>query len=128
APPFRVASSPIIVDGLVIVALGGANNGGVVAYDLLSGAEKWKWTGPAWSYSSPVLMTVAGTRLVIVQVGDGIVALQLADGKHVWETYFEGQGGLPYNAISPVVQGDVLILGPDNLGEKAVKLEKQGEK
>lgn len=127
-PPFKVASSPIIVDGLVIAPLGGPNNGGVVAYDLSSGAEKWKWTGPAWSYSSPVMMTVAGTRLVIVQVGDGIVALQLADGKHVWETYFDGQGGLPYNATSPIVQGDMLIYGPDNLGEKAVKFEKQGEK
>src|SRR6185503_4319046 len=42
-PQFFVASSPIIVDGMVIAQLGGGNNGALVAYDLASGDQKWKW-------------------------------------------------------------------------------------
>src|SRR5262249_10372504 len=56
-PRFSVSSSPIIVDGLVIAQLGGESGGGIVAYDLASGEEKWKWTGDGPAYASPVLLT-----------------------------------------------------------------------
>jgi outer membrane protein assembly factor BamB len=127
-PRFHVSCSPIIIDGLVVAALGGPSEGAVVAYDLATGNQKWTWKGPAPSYSSPMLMTVGGTKLIIAQVSDGIVALDAADGKKVWETLFEGQGGNPYNASSPVVVGDELIFAPSAQGIKAVKLEKQGDK
>lgn len=124
-PQFWVASSPIIADGLCIAQLGGNNNGSVVAYDLTTGEQKWKWSGAPTSYSSPMLMTVDGTKLVIGQVGDGIVAINAADGKHVWEMIYEG-GGSRYKAATPIITGDTLIYldGP----ARAVKLAKEGDK
>lgn len=131
-PGFWVSSSPVIVDGMVVAQLGGSNNGSVVAYDLATGKQKWKWTGTpdavAPAYASPAVMTVGGTKLIIAQVADGVVALNAADGKHVWETVFEGQGRMAYNASSPVVVGDVLMIAPTGQGIKALKLEKQGDK
>src|SRR4030095_939396 len=72
-----------------------------------------------------MLMTVNGTKLVIGQVGDGIVAINAADGKHVWETLYEG-GGSRYKAATPIITGDTLIYldGP----ARAVKLAKEGDK
>ncbi|MCI0360961.1 MAG: PQQ-like beta-propeller repeat protein [Planctomycetaceae bacterium] len=124
-PRFFASASPIIVDGLVIAQLGAENNGTVAAYDLASGEQKWKWSSAPTSYSSPVLMTVDGTRLIIGQVGDGIVAINAADGKHVWEMYFE-TGGSRYKAATPIVDGNTLIYldGP----ARAVKLSKEGDK
>ena len=124
-PRFYTSASPIIADGLAIAQLGGDNGGGLAAYDLASGEQKWKWTGAPTSYASPMLMTVDGTKLVIGQVGDGIVAINAADGKHVWEMYFEG-GGSRYKAATPIVSGDTLIYsdGP----ARAVKLSKEGDK
>jgi outer membrane protein assembly factor BamB len=124
-PMFFTSASPIIVDGLVIAQLGGQGNGTVAAYDLVSGEQKWKWSGAPTSYSSPMLMTVDGTKLIIGQVGDGIVAINAADGKHVWEMYYEG-GGSRYKAATPIITGDTLIYldGP----ARAVKLAKEGDK
>lgn len=123
-PMFYHSASPIIVDGLVVAQLGG-RDGSVVAYDLTSGEQKWKWTGAPTSYSSPMVMTVDGAKLIIGQVGDGIVAIGAADGKHVWEVFFEG-GGSRYKAATPLVDGDTLIYldGPAT----AIKLVKEGEK
>ena len=62
APPFHAASSPIIVDGLCIAQIGGMRNGGpggITAYDLNTGDEKWKWAGDGAAYASPVLVTSA---------------------------------------------------------------------
>jgi outer membrane protein assembly factor BamB len=72
-----------------------------------------------------MVMTVDDTKLIIGQVSDGIVAINAADGKHVWEIYFEG-GGSRYKAATPIVSGDTLIYldGP----AAALKLSKEGEK
>src|SRR5262249_52959349 len=53
-PRFAVGSSPVIANGLVVVQVGGEASGGVVAYDLANGNEKWKWTEEGTAYASPV--------------------------------------------------------------------------
>jgi outer membrane protein assembly factor BamB len=69
-------------------------------------------------------MTAGGTKLIIAQVSDGLVALEAATGKHVWEVV--NAGGSRYKAATPITSGDMLIYldGP----AKAVKLEKEGDK
>ena len=42
-PRFFTSFSPIIVDGMVIVHLGGQGNGAIIAYGLTGGNEKWRW-------------------------------------------------------------------------------------
>jgi len=131
-PDFYHSSSPIIVDGLCIAQLGamnrqtGANNGAVVAYDLVTGEQKWKEADLPTSYASPTLMTAGNTKLVIAQVSDGIVAIDAASGKKVWEMFYEQSGGSRYKAATPIVSGDTLIYsdGP----ARAVKLSKEGDK
>jgi len=107
-PRFYTASSPLVTDGLVIVQLGGNEAGGVVAYDLTSGAEKWKWTGDGPGYASPVLLTVGGTKMVIAETDTKIVGLGVNDGKLLWETPFVVQGR-GYNASTPIFDGQTLI-------------------
>ena len=86
---------------MCIAEVGGQGNGGIVAYDLASGDQKWKWTGDDPSYASPALMTVGGTKLIVAQTANKVVALTATDGKLVWETAapIQGRG---YNACSPV--------------------------
>ncbi len=126
-PKFHPSSSPIIVDDLCIVQLGGSDNGAIVAYDLASGDQKWKWTGDSPAYASPVLMSVNGAKLVIAETERKIVALTVADGKQVWETAFAVQGRGGYNAATPIVDGQTLLYAGSGRGVKAVKLEKGAE-
>ncbi len=92
-PTFYTASSPLVVGGLCVAQLGGGENGAVVAYDLSSGEEKWKWAGGGPSHASPVLMTLDGRKLVIAQVTGKLVALDAASGELAWETANAGAGG-----------------------------------
>ena len=66
-PMFFTSSSPLVVDGLCIAQLGGRSGGAIVAYDLATGEQKWKWTGDGPAYASPVLMTVGDTKLVVAE-------------------------------------------------------------
>src|SRR5438034_386394 len=63
-PMFYTSSSPIIVDGLCIAQLGGSQDGGIIAYDLATGQEKWRWMKSGPAYASPVLMTVDGVKAI----------------------------------------------------------------
>ena len=125
-PRFFTSSSPIVADGLCVAQLGGDGKGGIVAYDLSTGEEKWKWTGDSPAYASPALMTVGGTKLVVAETETRLLALALTDGKLVWETPFAVQGR-GYNAASPVVDGQTIIYTGSNRGTTAVRLEKEGD-
>ena len=140
-PNFFPASSPMIVEGLVIAQLGGRDNGALVAYDLGTGNEKWKWSGPSPAYASPALMTVGGTKLILAQTESKLVAVNAADGKLAWEAASapqggggpggeggrgRGMGGRDYKAATPIVDGQTIFIA--GRGVKAVKLEKDGDK
>jgi outer membrane protein assembly factor BamB len=127
-PKFFTSSSPVVVDGLCVAQLGSRNNGGVVAYDLASGEQKWKWTGDGPAYASLALMMLGEVKHIVAMTEGKIVALGAADGKLVWETPFPapaGPGG--YNASTPIVDGQTIIYGGGGRGFKAVKLEKTGD-
>lgn len=125
-PRFQTSSSPILADGLCVAQLGGGDNGGIVAFDLASGDEKWRWEGGSPSYASPSLLSVKGANYVVAETEDKIVALSLAGGNLAWETPFAVQGR-GYNASSPVVVGQTLFYAGSNRGATAVKLETEGD-
>lgn len=144
-PNFFVSSSPLVVNDLCVAQLGGRDNGAVVAYDLTSGNEKWRWSSSAPSYASPVVMNVGDNQLVVAQTETGMVAIRLADGKRVWAAGAApaegpggpgGPGGPPggrggrgggrdYRATTPAVEGATLIA----VGQSAtaVKFEPSGD-
>ena len=120
-PDFFVASSPIVVDGVVIAQLGGEDDGGILAYDLASGRERWRWTDDAPAYGSPVLMTIDGTQVIVAPTDKNLVAVGVADGKTVWEMPYE-QGR--YNTATPIVDGNTLIIAGPGTGLTALKIMK----
>jgi outer membrane protein assembly factor BamB len=126
-PRFYASSSPIIVDGLCIAQLGGEGSGAIVAYDLTSGDQKWKWTGDGTANASPSLMIVGSAKLLIAETDHKIVAVSVADGKQLWETPFAAEGRGAYNAASPIVDGQILIYSGGGRGTRAVKIAKEGD-
>ena len=125
-PRFYTASSPIVADGLCIAQLGSESNGGIVAYDLATGDQKWKWTADGTAYASPVILTVSGTKMVVTLTAKKIVGLGLTDGKLLWEAPFPAQGRA-YNAATPIVDGQTVIYAGAGRGTKAVKIEKTAD-
>ena len=124
-PAFFTGTSPLIADGICIIHTGKKDDGQVIAYDLNSGNEKWKWSGDGPSYSSPSLMTLEGKKLVIVITEKNIIALGLADGKLLWQLTTPVQQRF-YNCVSPYIDGYTIYLTGQGTGIKAIKLEKSG--
>ena len=125
-PKFFTSSSPLITDNLCIAQLGGEKQGGVVAYDLATGQQKWKWTEDGTAYSSPVLLTVGGTKMVVAMAAQKVVGLALTDGKLLWALPFVSHDRA-YNVATPIVDGQTVIYTGSSRGTKAVQIEQAGD-
>jgi outer membrane protein assembly factor BamB len=125
-PQFFTATSPIIVDGTAVAHLGGKENGAIIAFDLASGDQKWRWAEEGPEYASPALLTVEGTRQIVTLTEKSIVGVGLADGKLLWRLPFE-PARRAYNAATPIVDGQTVIYTGAGRGTKAVKIEKQAD-
>ena len=126
-PQFFTGMSPLIADGLCIVHLGTKDKGQVVALDLATGSEKWKWEGDGPSYASPSLMTSGKDKNVVVQTEKNLMALSLADGKLIWQVPTPVQQRF-YNCTSPYINGDIIYYTGQGSGTKAVQVVRQGDK
>jgi len=126
-PQFFTGMSPLIADGLCIVHLGTKDKGQVVALNLATGSEKWKWEGDGPSYASPSLMTSGKDKNVVVQTEKSLMSLSLADGKLLWQVPTPVQQRF-YNCTSPYINGDIIYYTGQGSGTKAIQVMKQGDK
>jgi outer membrane protein assembly factor BamB len=108
-PLYGTAMSPIVDGSLVIAHVGGHDNGALTAFDTATGAEKWKWSGDGPGYASPVIATLGGTRQLITQSQERLVAVSVADGRLLWDEPLQ----TPYtqNSVSPLIYKDLVIYG-----------------
>jgi outer membrane protein assembly factor BamB len=125
-PRFHTAMSPIVADGLCIAQVGKESDGAIVAYDLSSGDQKWKWSGEGPGYASPVPVTVGDTKMIVTETAKSIVGIGITDGKLLWQSPYAPQG-MAYNAATPIVDGQTIILCGQGRGARALKIEKQGD-
>ena len=124
-PQFFTSSSPIVVDKLCIAQLGSdRRGGGIFAFDLETGDEKWKWTEDGPAYGSPILMTIGDTKAVVTVTAGKLVALNAAHGDLLWQVrYSQGR----YNAATPIAVDQTLIYAGPGPGITAESLAKEGD-
>ncbi len=111
---YGMSSSPLVVDGRVIVHAGGTDSN-VVAYDTATGKRIWTSGSGTAGYSSPTLLDVGGTRQLVCFTGAGVIGIDPANGKQLWEYPFK----TPYdcNTATPVsVEGGIFISAGENHG------------
>jgi len=100
---FGMASTPIVEGDKVLLNVGGdAQGAGIVAFARGTGHTVWKATRERAGYSSPVAVTVDGTRHVIFVTRLNVLSLDPATGNVRFQFPF-GRLGPTVNAASPVV-------------------------
>ena len=108
-PDWGIASSPLMVDDLVVVAVSGT----LAAYDIATGKPRWVGPQHGGSYSSPQLATIDGVRQILLLSTPGAVSVAPADGALLWEYSWEG-GAIVQPALTP--DGGVLINAMSMMG------------
>jgi outer membrane protein assembly factor BamB len=114
--------SPIVEGDLVIVQPGGNKKNSVAAYHKDSGKLLWSVGDDPPAYGSPIAVTIAGQRQVIVPTGAAVLGIDPAKGTILWRY----QIGNQYNATcaNPVWKDNLLLMsGAYGIGSAVLEIE-----
>jgi outer membrane protein assembly factor BamB len=115
-PAWGIASSPLLVDDLLIVAASGR----LAAYDVATGKPRWLAQTGGGGYSSPQLMTIGGVAQILLLSGSGATSVAPADGKRLWQHSLETGARIVQPTLT--ADGDVLMtVGGEGMGGEGVR-------
>jgi outer membrane protein assembly factor BamB len=121
-----MSASPLVVEGKVIVLPGGSGGRSVVAYHKDTGEPVWQALDDKQSYTSPMLVTFAGKRQILVVSATRAVGLTIEEGALLWE--YPWKTSFDINAAQPVITGPdrfILSAGYDH-GAALVQITPSG--
>jgi outer membrane protein assembly factor BamB len=102
-----MAASPLVVDDVVIVLPGGSNGRSVVAYNRRTGARAWSALDERQAYSSPMIVTLAGRRQLLVFSSARLAALDPDGGALLWS--------YPWTTNADIHVAQPLLVGPNRV-------------
>ncbi|MEM8994871.1 MAG: PQQ-binding-like beta-propeller repeat protein, partial [Acidobacteriota bacterium] len=124
-PFYGYTASPVVADDLVILLVGGDGRA-VVAYDRLTGDERWATGTDTVTYQTPIVATYGGTRQIIAVTDQWARGLDPADGAELWS--FRTQTGEQREVGShPLVIDDEHLLIDLNNESLALRLANAGD-
>jgi outer membrane protein assembly factor BamB len=107
-PLYHTATSPLVDRGLVIVHVGGHNDGALTAFDAVTGDVRWSWNGDGPAYGSPIVAELDGVRQVVTLTQEHLVGVAAATGELLWRRPFSVRA--TRNAVTPIVHGKTIIV------------------
>lgn len=120
-------SGSVLIEGEAAITSGGADQGGLIAFDKRTGKELWKTgTDPA-GYSTAYPFTLAGKRYVVGFTGNSVLIVEAKTGREVWRTPWKTDWDV--NAAAPIFHDGLLFLTSGyKTGCAAFALKPEGDK
>ncbi len=103
-PDWGFGGAPLVLGGRVILNVGEAG----LALDAKTGAIVWQSAPKIAGYSTPLPLKAGADMLGVFASGKSYVAVNLKDGKQVWNAKWLTQYDV--NAADPIIDGDRLFL------------------
>lgn len=116
-----MSAAPLVVEDRVIVLPGGGRGRSVVAYDRVTGKRAWSALDDRQAYSSPMLVTLGGTRQILVFSASRLVGLAPDSGEVLWQ--YPWKTNFDVNASQPLVVGDNRVFLSTGYGTGAAVIE-----
>lgn len=107
---FGFACSPLVMDGAVLVNVGGRDGAGIAAHDADSGRLRWKATDDAAGYAAPVAAELGGKPAAVFFTRAGLAVLDPADGTVRGTFPWRSREHASVNAAAPIVAGGRIFL------------------
>jgi outer membrane protein assembly factor BamB len=107
-PIWGIAAAPLVEKNLLIVHVGGRDNACLIAFDKVTGREKWRALSDRASYSAPIIIEQAGRRVLVCWTGDSVAGLDPMSGEIYWQYPFKPTQ-MVINIATPVFENGYLF-------------------
>ncbi|HSD28840.1 MAG TPA: PQQ-binding-like beta-propeller repeat protein [Vicinamibacteria bacterium] len=124
SPLYGAATSPILEGGLLVVHVGGHDDGALTAFDPATGAVRWALEGDGPGYASPVAADLAGARQLVTETQTRVIGVDPTKGALLWSVPFTT--AWDQNAVTPLVLGDTVVFSGENSPVRALRPTRAG--
>ena len=120
------SSSPLAVDDLIVVSVGGPDGRSLVAYSRESGQPVWHAGDDIASYSSPIVATLGGVRQIVVLNFSSIAGHDPASGRVLWSHPWRRDAP---SVAAPLVisENRVLLSAGYGIGSRLLEISRDGD-
>jgi len=128
-PSYGYASSPLAVDGAIVLEVGG-ENAAFVAFDRGTGETLWATGNDGSAYSSPIEVAIGGVRQIVFWSGQGLRSVSPEDGRLLWRYDHEmlcPVSGEPLNTGTPILVAPDRIFLASGAGAALIQPVRRGE-
>ena len=130
-PTHGNGGSPVLSEGALFMSCDGADKQFVVALDAKTGKILWKTprpshTGRGFSFSTPLVIDVEGTRQIVSAGSDWVAGYEAKDGKEIWRVNYPSG----YSVVPRPVYGHGLVFvcsGYDSPSLFAIRPDGKGD-
>ena len=119
-PTWGFAAAPLIHQDLVIVHAGAKPNGCYLAFDRVSGKEKWRGGSDPTGYGAPIVVKHSGITQLIGWTPEHIVGLNIASGEVLWKQPYKVTYGV--SIATPIFHQQTVVVCGYWEGSKAIRL------
>lgn len=118
---FGYSASPVLVEGMLLLPVGGAG-ASVVALDAVTGETRWTAGDGSASYASILPISVNGHRFAVAYLENGVSIHDVQTGRMAWQATFSQ--GYDEHSAAPLYEEPWLVLpAPFQAGAHAYRLE-----
>ncbi len=122
-PDWGMSGSPLVFEDLVVVSAGGASGRSLVAYARQTGERVWAGGNDRAHYSSPNLVTLDGTRQILIFNARSIASHEASSGQVLWT--YAWRAGHPHVAMPiRLPQDRVLISSGYGTGSELLEVRR----
>ncbi|MCY2962555.1 MAG: PQQ-like beta-propeller repeat protein [Planctomycetota bacterium] len=121
-PAWGLAASPLLWNELVIVHPGGAEGACLIAFDRLTGAERWRSGDDPAGYATPTVVESPAGPQLICWSPENILGVDPATGKLNWKIPYKVTYGV--SIATPIYHENLVFVSGYWEGSKTVRLGK----
>jgi outer membrane protein assembly factor BamB len=110
-PRWGFTSSPVLVNGKLVLEVGGVNDRAYVAFNASDGKEVWAYGNGAASYNSPLVIDLEDKTNIVFVIDTMLISLD-TDGNEIWKYRMPIQGPI---AMPLFIGANRFFIGTDGI-------------
>lgn len=125
-PMWGFSGSPYLLDELVVIYVGGPEHG-LTAFNKQTGEVAWSFASTGMNYTTVRSATFADQDCLLFCDGNGLHALNPADGSEIWSHKPDGFQGTPMVDPQITADGDLILALGDGAGLTRLHVDRSTE-
>ena len=121
--PWGTTSSPLLVDGKLIVNPGG-ETASIVALNPNNGEVVWQTKGDKAAFGSLIVGTFGGRRQIVGHDQRALCGWDIESGRQLWR--LAPPHPSDFNVPTPIAAGNLLLVSTENNGTRLYEFDNQG--